>query len=341
MSKNSKKKSITIQDIAAECGISSSTVSRVMNNSVLVGDEVRKQVLDTARRLGYQKRTIKKQESRAILNIALFLPETRSKDINLFYDVSEFVKGINHGFGEVKANIIVRINQHDDKGFRNKKLGDIDGCIFAFTTPKPDLVRTISQRGIPLLLINRFAEQHDSVIYDSTQAMGLLVEKIVSQNLLRGRNDLKPCYIGFLPVAYINEERRLAVLHACNRFGIPFDIDRDVFTFHSLTDISTDFTRDLKKQGYNAIICFNDFVAIQIYLGGLGCGFQFPEDFSLTGYDDSPALELMNRRINTIRFDVFELGAEAGAVLAKRIIDRHSTPIHVRLDGLYVEGETV
>ncbi len=341
MSRKIRKKPVTIQDVATECGISSSTVSRVLNNSILVGDGVRAQVLETAKRLGYQKRTIRKQESRAILNIALFLPETRSKDINLFYDVSEFVKGINTGFGEVKANIIVRINQHDDKGFRNKKLGDIDGCIFAFTTPKPDLVRMIEQRQIPLLLVNRYASQHDSIVYDSEQAMGLLVEKIIAKNLLRGRVDVRPCYIGFLPVAYINKERREAVSHACRRFGVPFGLANDVFEFQSLTDISSDFSRNLKNRGYNAIICFNDFVAIQLYLGALRCNFQFPDDFSLTGYDDSPALGLMDRRIDTIRFDVHELGREAGEVLSRRIIGRHATPIHVRLDGIYNEGETI
>lgn len=341
MSKHKRKKPVTIQDVATECGISSSTVSRVLNNSILVGDGVRSQVLDAAKRLGYQKRTIRKQETRAILNIALFLPETRSKDINLFYDVSEFVKGINTGFGEVKANIIVRINQKDDKGFRNKKLGDIDGCIFAFTTPKPDLVRMIEQRHIPLLLVNRYAAQHDSIVYDSEQAMGLLVERIVARNLLRGRVDVRPCYVGFLPVAYINKERREAVALACRRFGIPFDLDDDVFEFQSLTDISSQFSRQLKDRGYNAIICFNDFVAIQIYLGALGCNYRFPDDFSLTGYDDSPALALMDRRIDTILFDVNELGREAGAVLSKRIIGRHGTPIHVRLDGIYKTGETI
>lgn len=338
---STEKKRVTIHDIAQACGVSSSTVSRALNHSVLVGDEVRTRVMENAQRLGYHKRDIRKQHSRAILNIVLFLPETPSKDINLFYDVSEFVKGLNKGFAEVKANVILRINQSDDKGFHNKKLGDVDGCVFAFTMPKATLVRTITERGIPLLLVNRSITRHDYVVYDSVQAMGSLVEKVIAKNRRRGHSDVHICYVGFPPVAAINEERKRAVARACTRFGLPFDIDSDVYDVPSLTDITIDFIHTLKGRGYDAIICFNDFVAMQLYIAGTRFGYAFPGDFSLTGYDDSPALELLDRKIDTISFDVKELGFESAKVLKKRIIGRHKEPIHISLKGKYRMGETI
>lgn len=335
------EKRVTIQNIADACGISASTVSRVLNNSVLTTEDKRLVVLQTAERLGYRKRNIRKQESRAILNIVLFLPETRSPSVNLFYDVSNFVKGLYQGFGEVKANILVRMNQSDDKGFHNKKLGDVDACIFAFTTPKASLVKRIRQRGIPLLLVNRFAPRHDSIIYDSEQAMSLLVERMVAKARQRERKVVHLCYIGFPPVSAVDSERQSAVLHACKRFGIPFNPDHDVYPFSSITAIPRGFTHTLHQRGYNAIVCFNDYVAIDIYNDGIHCGYAFPQDFSLTGYDDSPALELIDRRIDTIRFDTHRLGLESGHVLKRRIIDRLNQPIHVRLACDYVPGDTL
>ncbi len=338
---SSRGKRVTLQDIADSCGISLSTVSRVLNNSILVSDDKRDAILHAAERLGYQKRTIRKHGSRAILNIKLFLPDTRFTYINLFYDVAEFVKGLYRGFGEVKVNIIVRINQLDNDAFHYKKLGDIDGCIFAFTMPKEHLVHSIRERGIPLLLVNRVSNGFDSVAYNTEQEMALLLEKIVMKNQQRSRSSIKLCYVGFTPVAYINRERREAIAHACRRFGVPFDLEQDVFEFQSLQEIGTTFLAELKQAGYNAIMSFNDVVALYLYQIGLKTGFSFPEDFSLTGHDDSPALEFIGKRIDSIRFDVFMMGHEAGKVLKDRIIGRATQLCQVQLDGEYIEGETI
>lgn len=334
-------KRVTLQDIADACGTSASTVSRVLNNSVLTTEDKRELVLETAERLGYRKRNIRKQQSRAILNIVLFLPETRSASVNLFYDINEFIKGLYQGFDDVKANVIVRINQSDDKGLHHKKLGDVDACIFSFTTPKPSLVKRIRERGIPLLLVNRYAPRHDSVIYDSEQAMGILVERMVAKARQRERKVVHLCYIGFPPVAYVDNERRAALGHACSRFGIPFDVERDVYEFQSIQDIPHGFTHTLHEKGYNAIVCFNDYVAIDIYNDGIRSGYTFPKDFFLTGYDDSSALELIDRRIDTIRFDTHRLGLESAKVLKRRIIGRLDKPVHIRLDCDYVSGDTL
>lgn len=337
----STSKRVTIQDIANECNISSSTVSRVLNNSVLVSDDKREAILQAAERLGYEKRIIRKQGSRAILNIKLFLPETRYPYINLFYDVAEFVKGLYRGFGDVKTNVIVRINHEESKIFHNKKMGDIDGCVFAFTTPRPESVKEIEDRGIPLLLVNRESSKHDFVAYDSSQAMALLLEKVMAKRQQQIDSKIKVCYIGFTPVAYINKERRTGIADACERFGIPFDVGEDVFEFNALHSIPQDFLRTLKDAGYNAIMCFNDVVALYLYNLGMRTGYIFPDDFSLTGHDDSPALELIGQRIDTIKFNVYQLGRESGKILKKRIIGRSAQITKKKLANTYVPGETI
>ncbi len=48
-----KPEKITMQDIAARCGVSPSTVSRVLNGSSLISEETKRTVLDAAAELGY------------------------------------------------------------------------------------------------------------------------------------------------------------------------------------------------------------------------------------------------------------------------------------------------
>jgi LacI family transcriptional regulator len=334
-------KRVTVYDIAKECGISASTISRVLNDSIMVRDERKKLVLDTARRLGYQKRTIRKQESRAILNIKLFLPVTRNTFVHMFYDVAELVDGIHQGFGDVKVNIIVRLNRGENEAFANYKLKDIHGCIFAFTEPYDRLMSQIEERKISALMLNRERQGLNFVKYDEEACMTELLEQIIEKRGNARSERIQPCFIGFTQVPYINSGRKDGLARGCRRYGLDFDVHRDVFDFNSVKDIPGDFLKQLHEKGYNTIMCFNDLVAMSIYQSAIATGYSFPRDFSLTGFDDSPAQELLPQRIDTIRFNVEHLGREAGQWLKKQIIDRMDVRIEKNLVGEYVEGKTI
>ncbi len=173
-----KEKKITIYDIASKLNISTSTVSRILNNSTLYSKEKRDIVFKTAEDMGYIKRPIKKQSRRAILNIKLFLPVARYSYIHLFYDVAELIMGIQDGFGEVKVNIITKINDGDISVFQNKKLGDIDGSIFAFGIPGKKLTSVLKERGIPYLLLNRTVPEEKYIANDSKAGINTLVGEL-------------------------------------------------------------------------------------------------------------------------------------------------------------------
>ena len=116
-------KKVTLYDIAEELNISPSTVSRVLNNSTLISDERSRQILETAERLGYRKRTIRRHMSRAILNIHLFLPVAENSVSHFFYNISELIEAVQEGFGDVRLNFVTRINDGNLDFLERKKTG--------------------------------------------------------------------------------------------------------------------------------------------------------------------------------------------------------------------------
>jgi len=202
-------KKVTVYDIAKELDISSSTVSRVLNNSNLISDGRKKMILDTAKRLGYKKRTIKKQSGRAILNIRLFLPPAKYNYIHLFYDVAELISGIQKGFADVKVNIITSINDGDLSLLESKKLGDIDGCIFAFTVPSEKLESHLEEKQIPIILLNREQPENNFAMIDNNSGMRKLAEAVMEK-----RGNTKPCYIGFEPIGRVSLKRQQGLIEA-------------------------------------------------------------------------------------------------------------------------------
>lgn len=336
----SDERKITIYDIAKACDVSASTVSRVLNGSVLINDSSKKMILQTAETLGYQKRTIKRHKSRAILNIVIFMPDISDNISHLLYNISELVEGLQKGFGSIQVNFILKINKNIENMFSHKKLGDIDGCIFAFTEPVAAIIEELRIRDIPILLLNRKHHEFNYVKYDDAQCMATLLEKVVAKKFDRHALILKPCYIGYSPLGTINKSRQNGFIKACEHFNIEIDAQRDCFSFNNF-NYSADFIKALKAQGYNAIFCFNDMVALSIYQVASLQQLSIPGDFSLTGFDDSPVQAILNVKINTIRFNVFELGFEGGKWLYRWVVKRDEKTLNKLIVGAYVAGDTI
>ncbi len=330
-------KKVTVYDIAQKLDISPSTVSRVLNNSSLISEEKRELILRTAEQMHYQKRTIKKQKGRAIITIRLFLPRAKFSYIHLFYDVAELLEGIQEGFGETRINIITSLNDGNVSVFDTKKLGDIDGCIFAFTKPSPMMEELLEDRGVPFLMLNRSNPEHNYVLVDNLSGM----DKLVGAMHAKHGESLKPCFIGFSQLPSVSSLREQGVLEACRRRRIPFNPEVDVIMVDSLTELKTKVIPALKDRAYNGVLCFNDLMAVSLYQAALHQNWKIPERFSLSGFDNSPMLQLMDQTIDTIEFSLRKLGMEAGLWLSSCIIDREQTPIQKALEGTYIAGETI
>lgn len=331
------KKRVTVYDISEKLGLSPSTISRVLNNSSLISEEKTNLILKTAEEMGYEKRSIKRQKRRAIINIRLFLPKTQFNYIHLFYDVAELIEGIQNGFGETRVNIITGLNDGDLSIFDSKKLGDMDGCIFAFTTPSPDLEKLLEDRCLPFILLNRSSPKNNYVIVNNTIGMNRLVEKMYQKR----KSELKPCFVGFSKLPSVSNQRAIGVLKGCEKHNVPFDMDRDVFIVDSIDELSKKVLPIIKERKYNGVLCFNDLMAVSLYQAALRRNWLVPDLFSLSGFDNSPILQLMEQRIDTIEFSLLQLGEVAGIWLESHIINRSTEPIQKALDGAYIAGETI
>lgn len=363
-------KRVTVYDVARELGISASTVSRVLNNSILIGEEKRALILETAQRMGYEKRSIRRHKNRAILNIKLFLPTHKYVSTHLFYNAADLIKGLYEGFEDVRVNIITNLVGYDTDLFKTKKLGDIDGCVFAFSEPDEEVYQSIEERGIPIVELNRISSSRNYISCDNTAGMQRLMEEIRAKRSA----PIRPFYFGFSQIPPIQEQRLRGFLEALSDLpgqelsvsniaaldssGIKHGVTETsgsprkrrkqntkgqapYCTLSTLDEITPDLIRWLKAEGYNSILCFNDVVAVYFYQCALSQGYRIPEDFSLTGFDNSPVLDLLNRRIDTINLSVFQLAKEAGIWLQNTIMHREGGNIQRLIEGEYIPGETI
>ena len=328
------KKKVTVYDIAKALDISASTVSRVLNNSSLISNEKSKLILHTAKAMGYEKRNIKRPGSRAILNIILFLPWDKEPQYHMFYDSAELVFGIRSGFGDTKINVITELNDGQSSALENRKIGDIDGVIFAFTDPSPSMSDNLEKRNIPFILLNRKDEKHNYISLHNDEAMERFFS-LVKEN----EKEIRPFYIGLKAAAAVNSYRKKAFLEQCEAEGIT---KFEMLEIASFEEINGELINFVQSRDFNWIVCFNDIVAVSVISASRSAGLSIPEAYSVTGFDNSPLRHVFPIKVDTIDLEVKLMGEKAGEWFYNRIINKEEEePIQLELHARHIKGNTI
>jgi DNA-binding LacI/PurR family transcriptional regulator len=96
-----------------------------------------------------------------------------------------------------------------------------------------------------------------------------------------------------------------------------------------------------RKGAFTAVICFNDIVAIGLCAGLRSAGFEIGRDISVIGFDNLPASEMCAPPLTTIEVFPRGIGAEAGRLLLRRLGGVGEMAINQRLSPvLLVRGST-
>lgn len=320
----------TIYDVAARAGTSVSTVSRVVNGSALVQQSTVEAVQGAIADLGFVARRIRRQATRSVLNIVVFLPRGPEPHSSLFYDVASLFAGIQRGLGEVRAHTIA-VLAGETSPFEGKKLGDIDGCIFAFVDPPPEVEALLAERAIPAVVINRLADRLASVANDAAAGMGAL-----ASHILRERPEARPLFLSVEPAGPVAEYRWQALMNT------PLAIaENDRRNFESISVIEPEDVRSMVADGYDTLICVNDLVASALLERLALLGVSVPAQVGVSGYDNAPVRGLLSRDLTSVDLAVEQQGETAARMLSEAIIERSLPTGTALVAGAFIPGETI
>jgi LacI family transcriptional regulator len=161
----------SIKDVAKEANVSIATVSRVLNNVDVVNEDTKKKVLEAIKKLDYRPniiaRSLKTQRTKTI---GIIIPDIS----NQIYP--EVVRGAEDVANIYDYNIILCNTDLDPEKEMEylRVLGEkmVDGVIYISNSLEEDIVKTINNSNMPLVLIetNGKESQFPSVVIDNKQA---------------------------------------------------------------------------------------------------------------------------------------------------------------------------
>ena len=304
---NSKKKQVTISQVAREAGVSSQTVSRVINNRQEITPETRQHVQNIIKRLGYQPNAI-----------ARSLSQRRSHTLGVvtsgleYYGPSHILVGVEQGANQKGLSILLSLLHEPEteniEPIVNSLISrQVEGIIWA--VPEIGNNRSWFQDALPQLAV--------PVIFLSTQPKGdLHVVEIDNRKggYMATHHLLEKGYkkIGLLagPLNWwAASERRRGWEDALRDAKLSFDVSQVVVGNWSAESGERGLHTLLEKfPEVQAVFACNDQMALGAMRAARGLGKRIPDDLAIIGFDDVPEADFYCPPLTTIRQDLYELG---------------------------------
>jgi LacI family repressor for deo operon, udp, cdd, tsx, nupC, and nupG len=301
---------ITVSDVAKAAGVSTATVSRVLNDSKLVTESKRRRVSQVMQELGYvpQNRTGKKTPGNQIILLVS----------SVFPVLEEICAGINAAIRELDAPWELAICYAGDD-YKNAlslmKLIPQDllrGLIF-FNNFCTDRELWEEFQRYPLVRIGEYSDNDPSFVIstDDFKAMsdmtGLLIRKgrrrfaLVSNNFFAEQQRYYFCM-----------RREAGFRAALREAGLPFD-ERMLLYVDYTVEGGLDAARRIAEMRPlpDAVVCVNDFIATGCVIGLGELGIQIPGGMAVTGFDGMEVAEFCRPKLTTVRQAFEEMGMEA------------------------------
>lgn len=335
---------MTLKEIAEIAGVSTSTVSRIINKNdeKCASKELREHVWDIVRQTGYTPNKFaqslklsKKDEGEPILEHGLACIFARVKDIhndqffNSIYRIAE-QEAFKYNYLIKYALSFTQLN--DASALDLFEHTNVDGAIILGRCNK-NLLTFLSKyyKNIVYVGLNRLDFPIDQIICDGYYAAS---EAVAFLNLL---GHTKIGYVGELN----NEIRYKGYCDKLKELNIP--VVRDFIVDVPLTiEGGYKGTKELLNQeSYpTSVFCCNDIAAVGAIKAVKEKGLKIPEDFSVISIDDIEMASYMTPMLTTVRVPRDEMGKMAVKLLLDRVKHRHKLPVKVELPFNIIKRES-
>ncbi|RED49265.1 LacI family DNA-binding transcriptional regulator [Seonamhaeicola aphaedonensis] len=312
------KKKTTLQDIAKNLGISTSTVSRALQDNPRISETMRKKVIDLAYELNYFDKKFPENFTPKKLNaIGVIVPKIS------YHLYAMAISGIEKVAEENGMHLV--ICQSNESFEREKSLTKelietgVSGLIVSLAgeTKQFEHFLELKKKNIPLVLFNRQCDEveTDKVVIDNFKASYDATEHLIS--------------LGCKNIAYIGGPKKLQISNT-RLFGYQQALqDADIgieyiehCNFSKESNLSAARKLLYSPNPPDGIIAFSDQVAISAMLAAKERGLSIPEDLAIIGFNNEPVDELLEPSLTSVNQPAYKMGYEA----AELIFDRIQTP---------------
>ncbi|MBL6665817.1 MAG: LacI family DNA-binding transcriptional regulator [Flavobacteriaceae bacterium] len=312
------KNRVTIKDLAQELNVSTSTVSRALQDHPALKLETRERVKALAKKWNYQPNTLAldllRQSSKII---AVIVPEITS------HFFSSTILGIQDVMVSTEFNIMIFISNesYEEEARIIEKLSKIQlaGVLVAPSseTKNFDHFRSLQGNGIPLVIFDRDCEglEAHKVLVDDYRGAFEAVDYLIKTGCKRIAH-----ITGFSHLS-TNSNRLRGYIDALKKNGLPVKKEMIIQTegFNHEDGIVPVETLLKSNNVPDAIFAVNDRLAVSAMRTAKKLDFKIPDDISIIGFDDEPHSSYFTPPLSSVWQPVYSMGMLSVRILLQEI----------------------
>lgn len=312
---------VTIRDVAKTAGVSTATVSRVLNNSPAVRPETRERVLTVIAETGYRPSlTARRLSIGRTLTIGIVLPFlTLPSFVERLRGVQSVLVDTEYDLLLVTAETPERMEERIDNLLSQR---GVDGIIVVSIKPTDDQVIRIKRLGMPVVLVDARKSNLSRVVVDDISGGYLATRHLIElgHRRIAFLSDYLDNPFNFVSMSYRSEGYRRALEES----QIPFQKD-----YQREGELGGQEAYEKAKSLLSltprptAVFAASDTHAVGVLKAAHDLGIRVPDDLSVIGYDDIRDAEYLN--LTTIRQHLFHMG-EKGAQILLSALNGHDEP---------------
>ncbi|KPL60560.1 LacI family DNA-binding transcriptional regulator [Rossellomorea vietnamensis] len=312
---------VTIYDLAKRTGFSSTTVSKALNNYTDVSQKTKQKILDAAAEMGYLPNAhAQSLSTKKSWTIGVMFAEDNEVGLkHPFFSalIESFRKYVEReGYDLIFASRNLR--NRDTSYLEHFLYRAVDGIVVICSDPNDPQVQDMINNHVPIVVID-MSNQNCSVVYSDNIEGGRL-----AVNYLHSLGHTRIAHISGDPSIDAGaqrikgftkgmDEQNLPILDGYLVNGGMFSIAEGRVAMETLLELETVPT---------AVFVAGDHMAIGAMEAIKAKGLRIPEDISIIGYDDIEMSSYLTPKLTTVRQDTDLIGARAGQLLMKQIIQK-------------------
>ncbi|EJL6719161.1 substrate-binding domain-containing protein [Vibrio alginolyticus] len=329
----------TMKDIAKLAGVSTSTVSHVINKTRFVSEEISERVNNAAKELNYY----------APSALARSLKVNRTKTIGMLVTTStnpffgEVVKGVERNCYQKGYSLILCNTEGDNERMRqsiNTLLQKrVDGLILMCSSLEGERIDVFERYpDIPVVVMDWGPMLFTSdKIQDNSLRGGYLAAKYLIDC---GHTEIG-CITGPL-IKHQAQMRYEGYKRAMNEAGLEFNANWIIESDFECEGGYQAFKKMAQRGALpSSIFVSNDMMAMGVINAANELDIKVPEDLSIIGYDDIHIAKFMSPSLTTIHQPKYRLGQAAVETLVRRLDDKSNDAQVVQLEPTLVVRNSV
>jgi DNA-binding LacI/PurR family transcriptional regulator len=298
-----KNTSVRLEDVAAYCGVSVATVSRVLNASKPVSKELEKKVTQAFQELGF---TPKRPYARATRPVIAFLTMEILNPATTTVLVGAQEEADRHGIGLIILNIQ---EQFQEENLCLLRQFDVAGVVLLHASIPPEAIwDAIPYFSGPFVALGRSVDSPRIHCIDTDRETGMYQ----ATKYLLSLNHTRIGYLDGPSGRELSETRLRGIRRALGEAGQA--LDQDLYRWCFPTTIEGGFQIASSVLSYpvgkrpTALLAFNDLIAIGAIHAARTFRLAVPQDVSIVGFDNIYLAAHTNPPLTTVAQPKYQIG---------------------------------